>query len=145
MIEVSGKIRQAFYSALNGNVTVSATPIPVYSDFNPNENEDKYILLSTQTEADIRNKKKFITDGTILIDIVHIQQAGALEKDTLDTMAGQIENIVDPTISSNGLSAPSGVQFLNIKKLSTNDITLPSANNTVVRRLIRYQLTVQEN
>lgn len=134
MIDVNKKVREAIMTALSA--------YDVYHEVNPNESETQYILLNTQTEEDASNKARFTTVGTILLDIVHI--SSGVTYDTVDTTASAVMNILQPTPQTTGLTSPAGLQILNVKKLSSNSLTLKAAGRNVMRRILRYQYTVVE-
>lgn len=143
MIDINKPLREAFMAALDETITYDSTDIPAYHDQNPNEDENIYIILNTQTEEDISNKAKFFTTGTLLVDVVH--KTDGITYDVVDTIAGEIMNILQPTPQTNGLTDPSGLQIINLRKLSSTPLTIPSPEGNVMRRLLRYEYKVAEN
>jgi hypothetical protein len=135
MIDVNKAVREAIMTAL--------ADYDVYHEHNPDELKTEYILLTTQTETDNSNKARFVTKGTILIDIVHITDG--VTYDSVDVTAGEVMEIMQPTTTTNGLINPSGLTILNVKKLSSTPLTLIAAGRNVMRRILRYEYTVCEN
>jgi hypothetical protein len=115
-------------------VTAIGSIAPVYHEHNPNEDEDLFIILSQQTEEDRSNKARFGTRGSILIDIVHIDEG--ITYDTVDDVAGQVLDAILP--------APGAMlgDAINVKRASSTNLTLPSAGRNVMRRLIRLEYTM---
>jgi hypothetical protein len=127
MVDINKYIREQI-------VTAIGTIAPVYHEHNPNETEDLFIILSQQTEDDISNKAKFGTRGSILIDVVHINEG--ITYDTVDTISGQVLNAILPTPVSKLGNA------INLKRVSSTNLTLPSAGRNVMRRLIRLEYSI---
>ena len=144
MRDINLAIRQAFYQALNTNVSFDGNDVKIYTSFNPNTGENLYIVLTTQTGEDVSTKSSFDTFATILIDIVHKQDRGFAEFDTVDDVAGQVLDIVQPTRSTHISSPDADLQFLNVKKQSSNTLSQTTDTNNICRRLLRFSLQVTE-
>lgn len=143
MIDINTPIRTAIRTALQGYVTYAATTVNVYSEQNF-QDESLFILLTTQTEADDSDKTKHNTKATIVIDIVHEAVQG-VTYDVVDNVAGQVMGLMQPSRTTTGLTNPTGLQILNLKRLSSNTLTIPNADKNIMRRLLRYEMTIIEN
>jgi hypothetical protein len=134
-------VATAFVTALDGNLTYDGGNVPVYAEINPNK-ENYYCILSTQTEEADNNKKSFNTECTILVDVV-ARETG-VSYDSANNIAGQVKNIICPTRGSSIVSGDNSFQFVNVKFLSSNQLMIPNGNENLMRRLLRFQLTVLE-
>lgn len=143
MIDVNKKVRESIMTALDETITYDDV-IPCYHEINPNENETLYIILNTQTEEDNSNKSAFVTTGTILIDVVH-NSGQNVTYDVVDTVAGEIMEILQPTVKTHGLTNPTGLTIVNVRRLSSTYLTINDSSGNVMRRLLRYEYEVQQN
>jgi hypothetical protein len=142
MKDVDQAILEAFTTALDGNVSYSSSNVPIYCEFNPNA-EDIYIILSTVTGDDNRTKSSFGTNSTILIDIVH-KSGTSVSYDVVNNVVGQVLDLIEPTTATSLTSPDPDLRFANVRRLSTNTLTLTSAGNNIMRKLLRYSLQVFE-
>jgi len=140
MIDVGTAVLTAFHSKLN-NLSVGSDTIKSYSEYNPNESETKYFLLSAMTEDDNSNKAKNVTNVSILVDCVH-KSGQAVTYDTVNLMAQaaitSLETLAVP------VAYTATLKFLLVRRESANQLYTPSSTGNVMRKLLRYTLTVQE-
>lgn len=144
MIDVQKKVREAYFNALDGNITFDGSPVPVCDEkVEDQENNTMYVILSTQTSVDDGSFDSFDHETTMLLDIVHKTQ-DTVSKDGVDDVAQQIFDIILPTVKTNGLTA-TGVQFTNVRIESDQyfNFALTTAKSTV-RRLIRFRQLIHE-
>jgi hypothetical protein len=127
------EVREAIVTALSGLGNV-------YHEINPNESESTYIIISGQEDFDTSNKAKFVKRGTVLIDIVH--KMDGYSYDVVDELADDVIAIMQPTINTNGLTV-TGYTVLNLKLAASNHLSLPSAGRNVMRRILRYEYSIQ--
>lgn len=140
MKETKKIIRQAIYDAINGNITIGSTTIPVSDE--KNDNDNLYILLSSQQEVDDNTSDTFITSSTIDIEVV--QQTGySVSKDDIDDITEQILEIIIPTPMTNGLTAPTGIQIMNVRRESSRSLAMEiSATETIIRNITTISATI---
>jgi hypothetical protein len=141
MMDVNQAILEAFTTTLDNSVTYNSTNVPVYCEFNPN-GDDIYILLSSITTDDGSNKGCFISNCTILIDIVH-KSGTSVTYDAVNDVADQVSDLIQPTPQTHSITYPP-FDIVNVRRLSTQSLTLNSAGNNIMRRLLRYSLQVYE-
>lgn len=142
MIDVNTPVKAGIIQALSG-LTFNSEPVKVYDDFNPNE-ESIYVLISEQTDSDNSNKSKFVTDGTVLLDIVH-HSTTETGFDTVDRIAKDILQTLQPTPATNGVTlADAGLQLVRFRKSSSNTLSFKLSEESIMRRLIRYEYTVRQ-
>lgn len=145
MLEVSSLVRKAFYQALNGNLTFNSAPVPVSDDIKPVGNTSPiWVVLGSQTSSPKNTFNGWASDETIDLDIVY-KTSTSSGKLQLDLIAGQILRIIWPTITTNGLPAQTGVQFLNVILSANRYIQLSlNSSNTVERRILTFKLYVAQ-
>lgn len=138
MIDTQAKIRQAFYEALNGNLTYNAVAVPLFDEM-ADTTASVYVILSTQTTTDYPTLNGLNTNETILLDIVH-KTGFSITKDAIDNVSTQVLSIIIPTAGQHGLPDV-GIQFSNVRVESINTITFQIG---LVRKLIRFSLKVNQ-
>ncbi len=135
-------LRHAVFNALDGNITLNGNPVPVYDE--KNENESVYILLSNQQEFDDNTSDTFITRSTLDYEVVQMTPY-SVSKDDIDDVNDQILEIIVPTPSSNGLTSPTGFQFLSVRREASRSIVMEiSATETIVRNITTITATITQ-
>jgi hypothetical protein len=146
MIDINSAIRQAFVTALDSQITVDGNLVKVYSEFNPNSTENHYIVLTTQTEEDTSTKSSFDTSATILVKIVHCnQQRNNASYDDVDYIANEVLQIIQPTATTHIGSPDASLQFVNVRRLSSNTLYYTTDSYSETSRLLRFQLRIKES
>ena len=145
MIDVQKKIRDAFFQSLDGQLTYDGSPVPIVDEkLEDSENNTMYVIMSTQTTVQDVIFSHFDHETTMLLDIVHKTQ-DFVTKDGIDEVAQQIFDILLPTVTTNGLTAQSGVQITNLQIESDQYFPMQlSATGSVMRRLIRFRQLIHE-
>jgi len=70
-MELSKAVRTAYFTALDGNVTFNALPVPVFDAYAlPDGVSYPYILLSSQTSNQLTIKRCKRYNTSVLVDIV---------------------------------------------------------------------------
>lgn len=130
-------LRTAYFSALNGNLTLNGQNVSVYNDV-PEDATYPYVILSSQDSASFLNTKACDnTEDYVLIDIVTGFVKGGGNKDA-DLIASQVLNIV-PSIQLE--------EFQNVKTTKVSDATLQevTSSHKIFRRLIRFRHFIHHN
>lgn len=144
MVDIQYLIRKSFYESLNGNLSYSSADVPVFDEVSDGSS-DLYVILSTQDASEKSTFSHFSHDAFILLDIVH-KTTYSSTKDAIDTVAGQILDILKPTPSSVGLVQQTGIQIMSLKIQSDRHLSFTLSDaETINRRLIRAQLIIHES
>lgn len=145
MIDVHKLVRYAFGNAISGQLSYGGVAVPVADDVLSIEDPtDIYVILSSQTAVEVSTFSSFEHSASIVIDIVH-RSSHYVTKDIVDNVAQQIFTIIQPTPTTNGLSAQSGVQFTDVKKINDIYLNLNLSNSgPVVRRIVTYSVNVHQ-
>lgn len=146
MVDVNKAVRYAIGQALDGNLTYEGSPVPVVDEsVTLEQNTSMYVVLSTQTAVETSSFSKFDHECTLQIQITHKTQY-SVSKDGVDDVAQQIFNIIQPTVTTNGLISQSGVHFTDVSKVTDNYLSMVLNNmGPVVRRILTYKVLVHEN
>lgn len=145
MIDVKKKIFDAYFSALDGQITFKGSPVPVVDEkLATGLNNTMYVVISSQTSIDESSFSHLEHETTILIDICHKTQDVANKKG-VNEVAQQIFDIVRPTVTTTGIVAQSGVQITNVLLESDQSLSFELTHNkSLVRRLIRFRQFITE-
>ena len=129
-------LRFAIFNALSGNITYNSQNVPVYDEKqNVSGTENVFILLSTQQETNQDTSESFITRSSITFEVV-CKTGFEVSKDVVDDVYQSVMEILLPTTQTIGITVPSGFQFLNASRESSNTITLDlSTTESIIRRL----------
>jgi len=143
MISANYYIRKGYFQKLNGAVFSNGQPVKVYDGMVPNNAVYPYIILSTQTASDTSVKRCQGQEATMLVDVV-TGYTGEVERETIDDIANQIFQLINPVDSSGFIDAGTDLQVISTRLIS--DTTMEAQNDVykVLRRLIRFTHRVQE-
>jgi hypothetical protein len=145
MIDVKQPVRKAYFDLLFGSLLYNSNPIPVVDDVkNLGDAATVYTILSNQNGVNAGTFQTFDSVESIVLDIVYKAQS-RVNKEVVDSIAGQIFNLVLPAPNITGLASPPGTQ-INCVELS-DDRYMPAmfnGSNTVVRRLLTFKQKVRQ-
>jgi hypothetical protein len=140
-------IKDAYFNALDGNITYNGSTIPVYDEEADETGGDYYIIISTITDADLPNKGKFMNDVEVLIDVVSQNNWRVdLVKQIVDSITAKILNEIIPSIGTTSLIENADFQIVDVRKASTQHIpVIDTGTKKIVRRLTRFtQLIIEK-
>lgn len=135
--DVNFELRKAYYSALQGTISVN-----VYDEIVPvdavskDANSFKYVLLSTNTNVSDNDKTEHGWDNTLLIDVVTGYHRFPGRKEN-DDICAEILPIIYP--ASNSYLTVTGFKIITTEIIGNETIIEPSDTHTIVRRLIRVR------
>jgi hypothetical protein len=111
-------IRTAYYQALNGNLSYNSVNVPITDSIIPQGVSDSPIYCVFDRQFSTFNYKDgafSMQSWTSTIDILIIsKQSTSVSKEIIDGIADQIESIITPSVTTNGLPAQSGWQITNV-------------------------------
>jgi hypothetical protein len=140
-------IKDAYFNALDGNITYNGSTIPVYDEEADETGGDYYIIISTITDADFPNKGKFMNDVEVLIDVVSQNNWRVdLVKQIVDSITAKILNVIIPSIGTTSLIEDADFQIVDVRKASTQHVpVIDTGTKKIVRRLTRFtQLIIEK-
>lgn len=139
------KLMNAWYSLLNGFLTYNSINVPVYKEDIPEDFNGHYVLLRAEGETDAGNKRSFSSDSVIVVDIVTTFENN-VNRSVVDNIDNQILALVLPTAQTNGLSAQSGVQILNVKMETSAYLQQYDQGDqtAIYRKVSRYRHTAYQ-
>jgi hypothetical protein len=129
----------AYYNALNGQVVVNGTTLPVYDGIVPPNGAASYILIGERTSSQQQAKCGFLTECFVLIDVV--LKGNNYGYKAVEDAADQILGIIN---SDDNVSPSSGIQVVTTSVQSINNLSGLNATDQVFRQLIRFRNVVSQ-
>lgn len=134
-------LRTAYFTALNGNITLSGRDVPVW-DRVPTRQGYPYIKLAEQTITEAGGKRGcLMQEATLLLDIVTSFDGEQGGKQESDLIADQVFVIL-----TEGTPPSMGTDFKLVVVRVDSDFDLEETSPTgyIVRRLIRFRNSIQQ-
>ena len=133
-------LANAYYTTLNGNLTLNAAVLPVYDGMAPSTELGSYVILSVDRNAQqVGNKCTYQWTAQMLVDVV-IKNGdfGFIDSDEVAEQVCELINTFTHLPVSN-------FQVVNTSVSSLNN--LQGLNNTepIFRTLIRFQHNIFQN
>lgn len=135
-------IRKAIFDAINNTVVDSVT-IPCYDSRVPNsENNNAYVLMSTQTSLQVKeNKCEDFWSSSILLDI--FTRYDSLGNTGSRLFADNIADAVRDLTKNLSLDVSSGLNIIFQTDNFENDIVSTTENENIFRKLLRIELVIR--
>jgi hypothetical protein len=139
-------IRNAYFTALDGNITYNGSTIPIYDEEADETGGDYYIIISTIVDADLPNKGKFMNEMEVLIDVVSQNNWRVdLVKQIVDAITGKILDRIIPSIGTTNLIENADFQIVDVRKSASQHVPiLDTGTKKIVRRLTRFTQIIIE-
>ena len=129
----------AYYSALNGNISINGSILPVYDGMAAPNADSSFIMIGERTSSQIDAKCGFTSECFVLIDIV-LKGYGYGFKDSeeaADQVLQRINSDLNPSPASSFQVATTSVQ-------SINNLSSINSSDNVFRTLIRFRNIVTQ-
>jgi hypothetical protein len=136
LINADKIIRQAYYDALNGNISVS-----VYKeDVDPAETGN-YVVVRLESTTGVPNNQSFITRPVVIIDIV-TRFSNVINPDTVEDIDQEIKTVLKPLVTS--VIQLDNVQLSGMSTGEVNYLTEDDGTDKYYRKIVRYQNRIVE-
>jgi len=137
-------IRSAYYTALNNVVTLNSSPVPFYDQV-PSDSAYPYIYVSDFTCTEETTKDVFGWNATITLVAAMKYDANYGGQSDIDNVAGQIENIVRGSTTTNQpLSFSPNFQNVITQLDQSNFFKAMAADGIVFYRTLKFRHRIQE-
>lgn len=133
------EIRKAYFTLLDGSLTLNGENVPVY-DRVPPKAKEPYVVIADQTETDDSSKGCFSSETTVLFDIVTRYKSGGGKRDA-DMISNQLRELV---IVRYGFPLLDGFKIYGVRLESSNYLESMEPSDYTVRKLIRVRINVQQ-
>lgn len=119
MRDAGEAIRKGFFNALNGQITIEGSPIPIVDeklDLNITEH-DLYMLIGGQQETTANTKSTWANEIDLSVTVVNRRKA-TNSKTTIENIADQMLQILFPTRTTFGLSIDAPIKLSYVKYMN---------------------------
>lgn len=147
MISTMNLLMDSWFDLLEGLITYSGKTVKIYKEDTPEDLDptptvsEHYILLRAEGETDQSNKKSFVNDTVIIVDIV-TKFNNNVNRSVVDNIDNQINALVLTSPWITGLPAQSGMQILNVQRETTNYLYEGDNINKYYRKVSRYNARI---
>lgn len=129
MNNVSKQIRQAYYDALNGNISVE-----VFKEDVPEGYESHHVVIRVESESDDSNRSTFVTNPVVITDVVGVF-SNSVDPDVVDDIDNEIRQILLPHNGSLEIQV-SGIR--NIQAQSSTTLSEDDGTKRYFRKITRW-------
>lgn len=139
-INTMGPLCEAWYDLLNGQLTHGGEDVQVVMDDDEVEEitSDHWVLIRGESEGDLSNKRAFVDDLIVVVDII-TTHTNNIDGSIVESIDGQIKSLVKPgEPGSNGLTNPTGMQIVMVKRESVNYLKEKDDTYKYHRKVSRY-------
>lgn len=113
MINPGGKLLNAWFDLLNGNLSLNSTNIPVFRTDADSGWVGDYVLLRMESSTDRRNNSQNVTNPILITDVVTKYDAMINDADVFD-IDSQIGQLLSSNAATHNLPAQSGIQIVSV-------------------------------
>jgi hypothetical protein len=144
MVDVAKSVREALVTCLDGNITYSATNVPVVDGFSMGESlVTHHVIIDNVSDSDSDNLHHHQSDVNVSIQVV--TYVDGYSKTPVDTISGSVRALLQPTFSTNGLTI-SGGQVLNLRVTSPQGyLEEMDDNGTIIRKILNINFKLNHN
>jgi hypothetical protein len=140
VINISKSIRQAYYDALQGNISVE-----VYKEDVPMSEQGHHVILRVEgeDEAGDSHRSGFVSDFTLVTEVVGVF-TNSVDPDEAEDIDSEIRSILQPDRGSIILVAEDDVQIKCIKRESVHQFTEDDGAKRYYRIITRWRQRVSQ-
>jgi hypothetical protein len=142
MLDTSNAVRQAYITALNGNITYGSVNVPVYGNIPFKTAPKKYVIISDIREVQDLNNNAFFNNVVVTLDIF-AEQYMTNDNGVVDNIASQIMQILMPVPGAK-LFAQTNHDIYPSQRLSSRYLPLQNGQNFVARKIITISNLVNQ-
>lgn len=130
MDNVSKIIRQAYYDALNGNISVS-----VYKEDVAIDEKGHHVIIRIESETDGSHKAGFVTNPVVITDVVGVF-GSSVDPDEVDDIDSEIRAILKGDVNATLVS--SGVLISNMTPKTSESFSEDDGSKKYYRKITRW-------
>jgi hypothetical protein len=130
MDNVSKIIRQAYYDALNGQISVE-----VYKEDVAITEALHHVVIRIESETDKSHKAGFVTNPVVITDVIGVFD-NSIDPDEVDNIDGEIRAILKTDVNATLVS--SGVLISNIRPVSSESFAEDDGSKRYYRKITRW-------
>jgi hypothetical protein len=129
----------AYYTLLNGQITINSSALPVYDGEVPPNYNGSYILIGDRTSTQMEGKGIYNNECTVLVDVcIKGSSMGySQSQDGANQVLGLINSEANPSIGPSFQCVTTSVQ-------STNTLGGINKTDNIFRTLIRFRHIIKQ-
>lgn len=131
MNNVSKQIRQAYYDALNGEISAN-----VYKEDVPEGENEHHVVIRVESETNETHSSGFITNPIVVVEVVGVF-VNSVNPDEVDDIDNEVRAILLPGVHTRTFNV-NGIQISNIKVQSSTLIREDDGTQAYYRKITRW-------
>lgn len=133
---------KAYYHCLNGSITYGGQNVNVYTTVD-SADRFHYVWIRPESESDSSNKRSFVTNPVVVIDIMTVHEGG-IDIGVVEDLDDQIRQLIFTDRNTVGLIITSDFQLLNV--IARNSIYLEGFDSVRhnYRKITRFENRVNQ-
>jgi hypothetical protein len=136
----NAEIRTVTLSKLLGKIKIGTTVLKGYAKFPAVSNTGTYYYIPTQSRDNASSKQYFSSDNTLHIEIVYRSVDGT-DFNVLDDIEDQVMQIL---VVKNMVDMPQIEGIVDFDYLGSEDLTDHDGTYVILRRVLRFEVSVDE-
>lgn len=138
MNNVSKQIRQAYYNALNGNISVE-----VFKEDMPLDYANHHVFIRIEGETNKQHSSGFVTNPIVITEAIGVF-SNSVDPDIVDDIDNEIRQILLPDVGTRTFNV-NGIQISNIKVQSSTFLNEDDGTNRYYRKITRWQQRISHS
>jgi hypothetical protein len=135
-----GRLKTAWFTKLDGGITISGSPVKVFredADANPGL---YYVVIRAESSTNESTADAHFTRPIIITHIVtRFSGQTGIKDDILESIDEQIKELVITSANNDGLTDPSGFQFLCVSPQSESYLTEDDGQYKYYQKIVRWE------
>jgi hypothetical protein len=135
-----GRLKTAWYNKLSGNITISGSQVKVFREDADSSPGLYYVVIRAESSTDESTADAHFTRPIIITHIVtRFSGQTGIKDDIVESIDEQIKELAIPTQNNDGLTDPTGFQFLCISPQSESYLTEDDGQYKYFQKIVRYE------
>jgi hypothetical protein len=135
-----GRLKTAWYNKLSGNITISGSQVKVFREDADSSPGLYYVIIRAESSTDESTADAHFTRPIIITHIVtRFSGQTGIKDDIVESIDEQIKELAIPTQNNDGLTDPTGFQFLCISPQSESYLAEDDGQYKYFQKIVRYE------
>jgi hypothetical protein len=135
----SKAIREAYYTALNGNISYGGNNVPVYKNVPVQTMPDHFIEIASIDEVNELNDHKWMRECILTLEVVSTQYQFR-DYTVVDEISEDVQQIIIATIG--GSLTDTNFQIGHIQVESSRYLNETDGNRFITRKILQFNQTL---
>ena len=140
-----GRLKTAWFNKLSGNITISSNQVKVFREDADGSPGNFYIVIRAESSTNESVADAHFTRPIIITHIVtRFSGQTGIKDDILESIDEQIKELVITSANNDGLTDPSGFQFLCVSPQSESYLTEDDGQYKYYQKIVRWEHLVTQ-